>query len=314
MLAALALLAHAGDMMAAAEPRLRVPSASLPGLIKACDAADTRACAELARRYRAGDGAPRDLAKAVAAAQDGCEAGEPALCVEAGRAVLRGEGVKRDPQLAKELFGDACTARTHAGCLDLALMLQNGEGVGQDPAGAAILFDKACAGGDAQSCQLLGDARYAGIGMPRDLKGAQAGFQKACALSLFSGCTKLADLFRLQHDAAHADEQYKKACAADEKDACTVLALQKPCAGRDACLDVSDLCSDYLAGYDVLAEPSLARAPCEQACEGGVGEACDNLADMYKEGYGAPHDEDQAATFRKRACNLGDRDACDVKE
>ena len=91
-------------------------------------------------------------------------------------------------------------------------------------------------------------------------------------------------------------------------------ALQKPCAGRDACLDVADLCSDYLAGYDVLAEPSLARAPCEQACQGGIGEACDNLADMYKEGYGAPHDEDQAATFRKRACNLGDRDACDVKE
>jgi TPR repeat protein len=93
-----------------------------------------------------------------------------------------------------------------------------------------------------------------------------------------------------------------------------VLALQKECAGRDACLALADLCSDYLAGYDVLAEPQLARAPCEKACAGGVGEACDNLADMYQEGFGAPRDHSQAAVFRKRACELGDRDACDVRE
>src|SRR5204863_59065 len=160
-----------------------------------CDSDDARACAELARRYRAGDGVPRDLAKAVEAMQDGCEAGEPALCVEAGRAVLRGEGVKSDPARARELFSDACTQRPHAGCLD-----------------------------------------------------------------------------------------------------------------------PSDLCSDYLAGYEVLAEPSLARAPCEKACNGGVGEACDNLSDMYQDGSGVPKDESQAAALRKRACSLGDRDACDVRE
>jgi uncharacterized protein len=299
-------------------------------LVKSCDAGDTRACAELARRYRAGDGAPRDLAKAVHAAEEGCAAGEPALCVEAGRAVLRGEGVKPDPERARKLFGGACDGwqeavgnarsspprpqRSAAGCLDLALMLQNGSGVAQNAPGATALFDKACAAGDASACQLLGDARYAGAGMARDLKGAQAAFQRACALELYSACTKLGDLFRTGRDDARAAAQYQKACAAEEKDACTVLALAKPCSGREGCLDLSDLCSDYLAGYDVLAEPLLARAPCEKACAGGVGEACDNLADMYQEGFGAPRDVAQAATLRRRACDLGDRDACDVRE
>ncbi|MGZ6143694.1 MAG: tetratricopeptide repeat protein, partial [Myxococcales bacterium] len=133
--------------------------------------------------------------------------------------------MKPDPQLAKELFGDACTQRSHAGCLDLALMLQNGEGVAKDPAGAAVLFDKACAGGDAQSCQLLGDARYAGIGIARDLRGAQASFERTCALLLYSGCTKLADLLRLRGD-SRARDLYKKACDADESDACTILSVE----------------------------------------------------------------------------------------
>jgi uncharacterized protein len=303
-----AALAALGLLLAAARPA-RKPDPLAP-LQKACAAQDPRACAELSRRFRAGDGAPRDLSRAVAADEQGCEAGEPALCVEAGRAVLRGEGVKPDPERARQLFSDACTQRSHAGCLDLALMLQNGSGVPKDPAGAAPLFEKACEGGDTSACQLLGDANYAGIGIPRDLKAAQAAFERACSLALFSSCTKLADLFRVQHDTARAGEQYKKACATGEKDACTALDLDKPCAGHDGCLDVADLCSDYLAGYEVLAEPSLARGPCEKACQGGVGEACDNLADMYQEGYGAPRDTAQAATLRRRACDLGDRDAC----
>jgi TPR repeat protein len=299
------------SIVAAGNPPARRP---LSTLRKLCDADDARACAELARRYRVGDGVPRDPVKWVEALQDGCEAGEPALCVEAGRAVLRGEGVKPDAALARELFSDACTQRTHAGCLDLALMLQKGEGVPQDHAAAAALFEKGCRGGDAVACQLHGDAHYLGYGSPKDVKAAEKSYRKACGMELHSACTKLADLLRVSGAPAKADELYKKACAADEKNACAALALEKGCDTRDACLDLSDLCSDYLAGYEVLAEPSLARAPCEKACAGGVGEACDNLADMYQEGSGVPRDAIQAAALRKRACSLGDRDACDVRE
>jgi TPR repeat protein len=300
-------------VIAAAGRPARNKADPVRALRRACDSGDARACAELARRYRAGDGVPRDMARFVEALLHGCEAGEPALCVEGGRAVLRGEGVKPDPQLAKELFGDACTERASAGCRDLALMLQNGSGVPQDTKGAAVLFDKACVAGDANACQLLGDSRW--TSPEQDAKGAQASYQRACALDHPSGCTKLADLLRLEAPgSAKAIDLYKKACAADEKDACTALALDKPCEGREACLDLSLLCSDYLAGYDVLAEPRLALSPCEKACAGGVGEACDNLADMYQDGSGVTRDEEHATALRKRACELGDEDACQVRQ
>jgi uncharacterized protein len=298
-------------LLAAGKPPARNPLSSLR---KSCDADDARACAELARRYRAGDGVERDLAKAAEALQDGCEAGEPALCVEAGRAVLRGEGVKPDPALARELFGDACTQRTHAGCLDLALMLQNGTGVPRDRQAATVLFGKACAANDAIACQLHGDAYYIASGVERDVKVAERSYRRACALDLPSACTKVADLLRLAGDMAHAQELYKKSCAAEETDACTILALDKGCETRESCLDLADLCSDHLSGFSVLAEPALARVPCEKACQGGVGEACDNLAEMYQDGSGVPRDAAQAAALRKRACSLGDRDACDVRE
>lgn len=305
LLAAIALLA------VSAKP---VPSADPAALAKSCSGGDPRACAELARRYRAGDGVSRDPARAVKAEVDGCGAGEPALCVEAGRATLRGEGVRPDASRARELFGAACSGKATAGCHDLALMLQNGAGVPQDAAGAVVFLEKGCAGEDGAACELLGDARHAGAGTPRDLAAAQAAFERGCALLHFSSCTKLADLLRVQRQPQRATELYRKACAGEERDACTVLELPVPCEGRDACLDAADLCADYLAGYDVLAEPSLARSPCEKACAGGVGEACDNLADMFQEGLGVPRSRSHATALRKRACELGDRDACDSRE
>lgn len=307
--------AAAALAIALAAPQRTPRSADLVAVLQtACAGEDPRACAELARRYRAGDGVSRDLVKALRAAQDGCDAGEPALCVEAGRAILRGEGVKPDPELARRLFGDACTHRTRAGCLDLALMLQNGDGVAQDLAQATSTFERACQGGEAAACSLYGDARYLGSGGPKDARAAEVAYRRACELEHFAGCTKLGDLFRMRNEVARAAAQYRKACAADERDACTALALQKGCSTREACLDFADLCSDYLSGYDVLSEASLARTPCEIACSGGIGEACDNLADMYQDGYGVSYDPVQAAELRRRACQLGDRDACDVRE
>src|SRR5262249_9078219 len=83
---------------------LALLAAAAPGK-KTC--ADAKACAELARKARAGEDGPRDLAKAAAFLESGCAAGEPALCVDAGRAFLRGEGLKPDPQRAAQLFGRA---------------------------------------------------------------------------------------------------------------------------------------------------------------------------------------------------------------
>src|SRR2546428_10392220 len=80
----MAAVAAALGIALAASQRTSRSADQVAALQTACAGEDPPACAELARRYRAGDGVARDLVKAVRAARDGCEAGEPALCVEAG--------------------------------------------------------------------------------------------------------------------------------------------------------------------------------------------------------------------------------------
>src|SRR3989442_13132722 len=93
--------AAAALAIALAAPQRAPRSADLVAELQtACAGEDPRACAELARRYRAGDGVSRDLVKALRAAQDGCDAGEPALCVEAGGAPPPPAGGEPRPGLA----------------------------------------------------------------------------------------------------------------------------------------------------------------------------------------------------------------------
>src|SRR3989454_4301525 len=89
----------------AASQRTSRSADQVAALQTACAGEDPPACAELARRYRAGDGVARDLVKAVRAARDGCEAGEPALCVEAGGGLPPRGGLKPDPGLPPPPFG-----------------------------------------------------------------------------------------------------------------------------------------------------------------------------------------------------------------
>src|SRR2546428_10167881 len=112
----MAAVAAALGIALAALQRTSRSADQVAALQTACAGEDPPACAELARRYRAGDGVSRDLVKALRAAQDGCDAGEPALCVEAGPALLPGGGVKPAPGLAPPLFGQGSTPRTRARC------------------------------------------------------------------------------------------------------------------------------------------------------------------------------------------------------
>ena len=66
--------------------RLRPPAGSqpwpevVPGLYGACDGGDSRACADLARRYEVGDGVHRDLVEAAALYRRACDGGMGVAC------------------------------------------------------------------------------------------------------------------------------------------------------------------------------------------------------------------------------------------
>src|SRR2546425_6513501 len=80
----MAAVAAALGIALAALQRTSRSADQVAALQTACAGEDPPACAELARRYRAGDGVAREPVKAARAARDGSEAGAPALCVEAG--------------------------------------------------------------------------------------------------------------------------------------------------------------------------------------------------------------------------------------
>ena len=84
-------------------------------------------------------------------------------------------------------------------------------------------------------------------------------FERACQGGEAAACSLYGDARYLGNggskDARAAEVAYRRACELEHYAGCT-----KP----------GDLCSDYLSGYDVLSEPSLARTPCEIACAGGM--------------------------------------------
>src|SRR3989442_13020512 len=112
----MAAVAAALGIALAASQRTSRSADQVAALQTACAGEDPPACAELARRYRAGDGVARDLVKAVRAARDGCEAGEPALCVEAGRALPPRPGLKAAAAVAPLRLGRARRRSTQPGC------------------------------------------------------------------------------------------------------------------------------------------------------------------------------------------------------
>src|SRR2546428_8125470 len=111
----MAAVAAALGIALAALQRTSRSADQVAALQTACAGEDPPACAELARRYRAGDGVARDLGKAVRAARDGCEAGEPALCVEAGGGHPPGGGLETGPGAAPPPFGGAPPHPTRPG-------------------------------------------------------------------------------------------------------------------------------------------------------------------------------------------------------
>jgi TPR repeat protein len=60
---------------------------------------------------------------------------------------------------------------------------------------------------------------------------------------------------------------------------------------------------DVLVEGDVLAED-------EQECEHGDGKACAKMAGRYREGSEVAKDPDRAMAYLRKACDFGDRSAC----
>ena len=120
-----------------------------------CDAGQAGACTSLASAMLAGQGAPKDVAKALGFLEKACELSDFRACAYAAYVRFEGMGgVPRDTAGATRLATRACDGGALQGCTTLALTLA-GRGTRGDLDQARGLLKKACDGGESQGCSLL---------------------------------------------------------------------------------------------------------------------------------------------------------------
>ncbi|MEZ4219405.1 MAG: tetratricopeptide repeat protein [Polyangiaceae bacterium] len=121
-----------------------------------------------------------DVAKGVAAWEQGCALGGLWSCTLAGRHYLRGDGVRKDPTRAKELFERACgeKSKNWDGCLELARMYENGIGVSKDVAQAVDYYERAC---PREGCGRAAELLWSGKGVPKNEDRARSIYESNCA-------------------------------------------------------------------------------------------------------------------------------------
>jgi len=118
-----------------------------------CDAGSPVACAMAARMYMLGEGAPKDLTRALGLDQRSCDDGYPGGCGALGLLYLNGKGVALNEPRGRELVEGACSAGFDQACVYLGGMyLEGSHGVAKNTVTAADYLTKACRLGHKLSC------------------------------------------------------------------------------------------------------------------------------------------------------------------
>jgi hypothetical protein len=219
---------------------------------------------------------------ALAARKQACGAGDATACERLGD-----EYKLRDATVAAEfyrkalgLYQRACDRGDLAGCMRLGDMYDRGAGVARDAVRARVLLARACDAGSAAGCVPLGDT--------------------PCDARSLEGCLRLALSYESDRDLPAAVAAHERACQ------------------RGAWISCAKLARLYQGGPDVPSElaalvprdPARAAALYWKACE-GEGLDCAVLGKLYEDGAGVPKDLTRAVKSYGKACEGGDRAACD---
>jgi uncharacterized protein len=164
---------------------------------KACKAGDAGGCAELAGRYRRGEGGPKAPARARSTYEKACNLGAKAACDQAAEMYRTGDGGPKSETHARDLMEKgrydeerACERGDGLACFKAA-ELRKGDDVRQ-----RNLHEKACNAGHAQGCAYLGIKWQYGSGGPKDEAQARALYEKACKIGDEWACGTAAEMRR----------------------------------------------------------------------------------------------------------------------
>jgi TPR repeat protein len=142
---------------------------------------DKEAMFNLGAMYHDGDGAPKDLAKAVEWFQKGADAGERKSQFNLGLMYYKGEGVTQDYAKAATLFSHSSDLGNGRAAYQLGLMEYLGQGVGKDLVKARSDFELGARRG-------IPDAQYnLGVMLAKGEGGAQDAIEAFAWLSISDG-------------------------------------------------------------------------------------------------------------------------------
>jgi uncharacterized protein len=225
--------------------------------------------------------------------------GSGEMCFRRGQAYE-----SRNPDRAASLFRTACRRGYAAGCVEAAEAYVRGEGVPRDDAAAQRWFERGCDLGSGRGCHRLvellrsgSDAETAAPRLADLLRRAEAGYANGCAKDTQSDCFSLGLMLSRRKDAPargpEAVAALSRACELGSWIACSLEARERrrgrlvPPDTRAALRLDEKLCREqrseahcctagvaYAAGDGVPANPDVAQAFFQDACEGGDVHAC----------------------------------------
>lgn len=297
-------------------------------LERSCTLGESRACAEVARRFSRGIEGPRDLSRAVAllapscrddartspcdalasrplwnvpqiqAARGDCRDGNPRACYALGRTFSGESGqILSEPDLrsARDALELACSADIASACLALGDLAEDGRGRGKDLDRARSAFAAACDAGSSDGC-----ARHEQLDLP--LKGCNDGDGASCAAVariFVTAPTSAADRTR-------AVAYWDRACELSSA----------RCAEAGDSLRFGTLGPDLEGAVAFLRRGNARDLPrrfdrARVGCDAGDATSCLKLGDLF---YGDGELVLQPAKAREhytRGCTLGGQTACD---
>lgn len=272
-------------------------------LDEACSLGDAHACAFSGRMWIDGRGQPRDPQRGMTMVVRACDGGVMLSCVF-GTRWLSEPSHAREVSDAIDLRARfeaqyACLEGEAEACYRVGLLYYFGRGAfPRDPTRAASAYARGCHLGDSRACNNLGDALAYGDGTERDVVQSAALFEKACHLGEALGCANLGYMVEygrgIARDRARARVLYRDACATGDVYGClhqAMLAAEDAGAPRD---------------------PARALVRWNSACEARDARACAFVGVIYEDGPdGVTRNEGLSLQAMKRACELGNRSACE---
>jgi TPR repeat protein len=261
---------------------------------------------------RAATPAPRAVASTepcatASACASRCQDDEAEACFRSGIYFANGVEVAKDPARALALLDHACELGSAVACLNAGIDLQDGVGTAPDAVKAAARFKRGCDLSDGRACNYLAVAYANGSGVAQDWPRAMSLTGRACDLGSPTGCAnaahELLDGFHhLEPDSKRADQLFARGCEMPGG------------AGFSSCLE---LAKSYRMGRGVARDPGAARifeakanVRLSEGCDDGMPHACLQLSKHLEQGIGVEADAEKAASLRRWACELAQRQEC----